>query len=202
MGHINETDIKNYIEKYSLINYLETGTGMGDCLEYMLTNHPLHIYHTIEINQTICNNTIFRLQSRKLDLSKVQFYNSKSTPALEKILPNLHGNTLFFLDAHFPGADFQLASYFDEKDENIRIPLKKELQTIVKFKNNFKNDVFVIDDLRIYEDGPFEGGNWPLRSALGSDGIDFIYELLSKTHDIIKTYKSQGYIIALPKSVK
>lgn len=109
---------------------------------------------------------------------------------------------MFFLDAHFPGADFHLASYFDEKDENIRIPLKRELQTIVKYKKGFENDVFVIDDLRIYEDGPFEGGNWPLRAALGSDGIDFVFDLLNNTHNISKNYKSQGYIIALPKSVK
>ena len=109
---------------------------------------------------------------------------------------------MFFLDAHFPGADFHLASYFDEKDENIRIPLKKEIETIVRLKNGFEKDVFVIDDLRIYEDGPFEGGNWPLRQQLGSEGIEFVYDLLSNTHEVIKNYKSQGYIIALPKDEK
>jgi len=202
MGHINETNVKEYFEKYSLVNYIETGTGMGDCLEYIVSNFQFDTYSTIEINQTICNSAIFRLQSRGVNLSKVQFINSKSKPALEKILPNINGNTLFFLDAHFPGADFHLASYFDEKDENTRIPLKKELETIVRLKKGFEKDVFVIDDLRIYEDGPFEGGNWELRQALGSEGIDFIYELLSNTHDITKNYKSQGYIIALPKSEK
>jgi hypothetical protein len=202
MGHIKETNVEEYIKKYNLKNYIETGTGIGDCLEYIITNFTFSKYYTIEINEKICNSAIFRLQSKKIDLSKVNFVNSKSTPALEKILPDISGNTLFFLDAHFPGADFHLASYFDEKDENIRIPLKKEIETIVRLKNEFEKDVFVIDDLRIYEDGPFEGGNWPLRQQLGSEGIEFVYDLLSNTHEVIKNYKSQGYIIALPKDEK
>jgi hypothetical protein len=29
-----------------------------------------------------------------------------------------------------------------------------------------------------------------------------VYDLLSNTHEVIKNYKSQGYIIALPKDEK
>lgn len=199
MGHINETDIKSYIEKYNLVNYYETGTGIGDCLGYILKNFRFHRHTTVEINQTICYSAIYRLQQSGIDISKVNFINDKSAVALETTLPMLDGRTLFFLDAHFPGADFHLASYFDEPDENIRIPLKKEIETIVKHKKEYHEDVFVIDDLRIYEDGPYEDGNWEHRHLLGAEGIDFIYDALSTTHDIIKIYKSQGYIIATPK---
>ena len=34
-----------------------------------------------------------------------------------------------------------------------------------------------MDDLRVYKDGPYEGGNWEYRSQAGSDNIDFVYEL-------------------------
>ena len=42
---------------------------------------------------------------------------------------------------------------------------------------DISNYVFIIDDLRIYEDNNYEHGNWSDRKIYGGDGIDFIYNL-------------------------
>ena len=56
----------------------------------------------------------------------------------------------------------------------------------------------MIDDLRIYEDGPFESGNWDERSKYGGDGIEFIENIFDKTHYIVRSYNAQGSIILFP----
>ena len=71
---------------------------------------------------------------------------------------------------------------------------------LIKNKKDIKNDVFIIDDLRIYEKGNFEGGNWlDVINTNIYTGIDFIHNLLGKTHDIMKDYRNEGYIICTPK---
>ena len=106
---------------------------------------------------------------------------------------------MFFLDAHFPGADFHYETYTSVEDYDTRLPLKKEIETIVSNRDT-KNDVFIIDDLRVYEDNDYTDGNWPLRSVAGGDGIDFIYNYLSDTHDINKDLRYQGFLIITPKN--
>jgi hypothetical protein len=71
-------------------------------------------------------------------------------------------------------------------------------QRIEVIKSFFENDYFIMDDLRIYEDGNFESGSWSDRQRIGGDGINFIYDLLSKTHFIERDYRNEGYIICKP----
>jgi hypothetical protein len=63
----------------------------------------------------------------------------------------IEGNTLFFLDAHFPGADASIRGYADETDHNVNIPLLREL-TAIKQRVGKYNDVIIIDDLRLFKD--------------------------------------------------
>jgi hypothetical protein len=102
------------------------------------------------------------------------------------------------LDAHFPGADFHFETYDSTKDYDTRLPLKKELETIKINRSNNK-DVFIIDDLRVYEDNNYTDGNWSLRKEVGGDGIDFVYELFGQSHNIEKDLRYQGYLILTPK---
>ena len=60
------------------------------------------------------------------------------------------------------------------------------------------DDVFVIDDLRVYEDGPFETGNWAERGLYGGDGIAFIEELFEDTHYVVRSYNKQGFVMLFP----
>jgi hypothetical protein len=192
MGSIRRHDIGSLIEKYELKNYIETGTGIGDCLSFAM-EHQFTQIHSIEIYEQIYNDA-----KEKFSADNLTLHNGNSYEKLPQILKVTEGNTLFFLDAHFPGVDFHFESFGSETDKDKSLPLEQELKTI---KENFNTEgsIFIIDDLRIYEDGPFTGGNWSERRLYGGDGIEFIYDLFDSTHEITKDYSDQGYIIITPK---
>jgi len=194
MGHIDRFNIQTYIEDFDTSIFIETGTGIGHSLQHAV-QFPFEKIYTIEIVESLYE----QCKEQFKEHTNCEFINNNSKDGLVDILKGTkEGNICFWLDAHFPGADFGLVPYGTTKDASMRIPLESELRAIVEVRDT-KNDVLLIDDLRIYEDGPFQGGNWNERSTLGADGIDFIYELFDKTHDISKDFRDQGYIVITPK---
>ena len=196
MGQLNEAiQIKNVLDFYDIKNFVETGTGKAEVVQTVVEADETLNIHTIEVIPEIYDKNKINFSY----LKDVNWHLGTSFDILPEILPDLKGTTLFWMDAHFPGADFGLSSYGDEKDDDKRLPLKKELETIVA-NRDVTNDVFVIDDLRIYEDGPFGDGNWEDREKYGGDGIEFIEELFDETHYVVKSYNAQGSILLFPVS--
>ena len=196
MGQLNEAiRIKNVLDFYDIKNFVETGTGQAEVVQTVVEADDTLNVHTIEVIPEIYDKNKINFSY----LKDVNWHLGTSFDILPEILPDLKGTTLFWMDAHFPGADFGLSSYGDEKDDDKRLPLKKELETIVA-NRDVTNDVFVIDDLRIYEDGPFGDGNWEDREKYGGDGIEFIEELFDETHYVVKSYNAQGSILLFPVS--
>ena len=196
MGQLNEAiQIKNVLDFYDIKNFVETGTGQAEVVQTVVEADETLNVHTIEVIPEIYDKNKINFSY----LKDVNWHLGTSFDILPEILPDLKGTTLFWMDAHFPGADFGLSSYGDEKDDDKRLPLKKELETIVE-NRDVTNDVFVIDDLRIYEDGPFGDGNWEDREKYGGDGIEFIEELFDETHYVVKSYNAQGSILLFPVS--
>ncbi len=192
MGALYQHDVIDYINKYNLKNYVETGTGAGDCLSHALTFNFDSLY-SIEIYPKI-----FEEAKEKFKDTKAQLLLGNSYEILPEILKTIQGNTLFFLDAHFPGADFHYETYQGTSDYNTRLPLEKEIEVICNSKNISK-DVFIIDDLRVYEVNDYTDGNWPLKNEVGGNGIDFIYKFLEDTHTIKRDLRFQGFLIITPK---
>ena len=196
MGQLNQAiQIKNVLDFYDIKNFVETGTGQAEVVQTVVEADETLNIHTIEVIPEIYDKNKINFSY----LKDVNWHLGTSFDILPEILPDLKGTTLFWMDAHFPGADFGLSSYGDEKDDDKRLPLKKELETIVE-NRDVTNDVFVIDDLRIYEDGPFGDGNWEDREKYGGDGIEFIEELFDETHYVVKSYNAQGSILLFPVS--
>ena len=194
MGQLNQAiQIKNVLDFYDIKNFVETGTGQAEVVRSVYEADESLNIHTIEVVPEIFDQNKIKYSY----LKDVSWHLGTSFKILPVILPTFDGNTLFWMDAHFPGADFGLSSYGDEKDMDKRLPLQKELESIVQSRD-VKNDVFVIDDLRIYEDGPFETGNWDERTKYGGDGIGFIEEMFEKTHYIGRSYNAQGSVILFP----
>ena len=194
MGQLNEAiQVKNVLDFYNIDNFVETGTGAAEVVRSISNIKSDLNIHTIEIIEEIFNKN----KISNSYLTNVNWHLGQSSEVMPEILPQLEGNTLFWLDAHFPGADFGLASYGDEEDLDKRLPLRSELEIIVKGRD-VSNDVFVIDDLRVYEDGPFETGNWAERNLYGGDGIAFIEDLFEDTHFVVRSYNKQGFVILLP----
>ena len=194
MGQLNEAiEVKNVLDFYGIKNFVETGTGLAEVVRAVHDVDSSLTIHTIEVVPEIYEQNNIRFSY----LKKVNWHLGESAQILSEVVPTLEGNTLFWMDAHFPGADVGLSSYGDEKDIDKRLPLRKELETILE-NRDVSNDVIVIDDLRIYEDGPFETGNWNERSKYGGDGIEFIEKLFEDTHYVGRSYNAQGFVILFP----
>jgi hypothetical protein len=111
----------------------------------------------------------------------------------------------FFLDAHFPGADFHKITYEESirefKDE--AFPLLNEIK-IIKERRDISKDVFIIDDWKLYDDTlPYEFPGWQykyLQEELGlvTNSSTIISEF-TDTHDCEINVRHQGFLIATPK---
>ncbi len=85
-------------------------------------------------------------------------------------------------------------------------PLKEEIEIIQQYKN-FKNDIIIIDDFIIYEEGDYdtikEGITWKyqwLQKELNLEtNSKFIYDVFNDTHNFKKDIRHQGYLVITPK---
>lgn len=191
--------LKEVIETFNIKNFVETGTGAGNSLAAVanLGIHDMNIY-SIEVMDELYNLLLTKFKSFK----NVNLIKGYSHIEMGKILDKLSPlPTLFWNDAHFPGADYNIngATYNSEPDSVKRIPLETELRIIKDSGRNISNDVFVLDDLRIYKDGPYQSGNWDMRAVCGDNNIDFVHNLFKDSHTIIASYLAEGYLILFPK---
>jgi len=195
MGELNIHNISFYKQKYGLDTFVETGTGRGAGLSYALSQGFDKLY-SIEFMESL-----YLECKQKFTNSNVELLNLNSVDGLSLIIKNLAPNNriLYWLDAHFPGADFHLNDYNHLSNlKDIYLPLESELRAIFSGRDSSK-DVFILDDLRIYEDGPYEYGNWDLRKFIPNLNLDFLNDIVSKTHTISKDMRHQGFLILTPK---
>ena len=193
MGSLTRFELARYREHYGLTSFFETGTFYGGGVREALDAKFERVYSVEIIDQYFEENV-----ERFRDRDNVTLLKGHSVDVLAQTLPDLEGNIFFWLDAHFPGADGGLRDYNAEVDESIRCPLEAELETIKRHRAGCE-DVFLIDDLRLYERGEFEGGDLPSNIRRpGSNGIDFIYRLFSDSHHIVKLFYDEGYVLMLP----
>jgi hypothetical protein len=199
MGEINIFDLTPYVEKHNCKTYFETGTGKGVCLSHAL-NFDFEKFYSVDLDEELVNDAKNRFVGYPLTL-----INDYSSKALEQYVPTLTQEPVFFfLDAHFPGADFHKMSY----EESIRtykeeaFPLHSELQSIKKSRNTDK-DVFLIDDFKLYEEGDYEFGGWAYSGLQEELGLvtksQFIYDLFKETHTFEKSLRHQGFLFIIPK---
>jgi len=195
MGNLNHFNLISYIEKYNIKFLIETGTWHGAAVDYGLTFNFEKIF-SIELLKEYYDGCVKKFKNN----ASVILLNEASPTGLKKILnENVVGNTIFWLDAHLPNFyDISISSDYT-KDKELLIPLEEELKIIIDNKNTL-NDVFIIDDLRIYETGNFQKGEWSKVIDSGQGGIDFIFDLLGETHDIQRIYDDEGYILCTPKN--
>ena len=206
MGLLREHKLNDYIDKYNLKYYFETGTGKAECLEYAL-RYPFEEYWTVDIDEDLIEESFnkFRNMSKNINL-----LIGKSTEIIDEYVPQIpkESPTLFYLDAHFPGADFQKCTYEESIREHKKdaFPLEEEVDVIIE-KRDVSKDVFIIDDLVLYEEGDYaclkEGCIWEygwLQEELDlKTDSKFLYEKFEKTHDFKKDLRAQGYLIITPK---
>jgi hypothetical protein len=204
MGAIrNIPNLRNLVESSGSTVFIETGAGYGTGI-FTVLPFALNNILSVEIdpNQTNLLNAFFRFDSR------VKVFNATSKQFLEKIIPQLGDNikAFFFLDAHFPLADFGIKDFDEEKDEDLRMPLWDELNVIRSFQRN--NDTILIDDISLYDDSDraYEDDHKkkPIAHKLlpkkHRNYLINIIELFRGTHSAEVLTQEQGYLLLKPKA--
>ena len=195
MGSLSRFNLNRIIANYNTTYLFETGTWKGDSVAYAL-KYPFTRIYSSEIMPEIAQ----RARERFKNYPRVEIITHNSTEALQEKYSSIQGNCIFWLDAHFPGAEEGLKGYNDEQDPDKKLPLNKEIEIIAQRKANY-NDVLLIDDLRIYEEGPFRRGNLPSNVLPPKiRNIDFIEKHFADTHVIVRSYIDHGYVVVLPKN--
>ena len=194
MGRINHPiNLEKLVKVLNLKNFVESGTGDCSSMKIAADLNLFENLYGIDLDEDLYNRAVSMFKS------SVKMYNGYSKDEMLKIVGELSDRpTLFWLDAHFPGADYKGVKYDEENDDSKRIPLEAELK-IISENRDITNDVFIIDDLRIYADLP--GGSWEFRSTAGAENHDFIETLIGKTHLLVEHHRDQGYMLGFPLSV-
>lgn len=207
MGCLRQHKLNDYIKKYNLKYYFETGTGKAECLSYALS-HSFKEFYTVDIDEDLVKEAYENLKDTN---QNINFLVGKSTDILEEYVPQIpkEDGVFFFLDAHFPGADFHKCTYEESIREHKKdaFPLEQEVEIICNNRDT-SNDVFVIDDFVLYEEGKYECLNygcvweydWLQEELDLKTNSKFLYDKFEKTHDFKKDLRSQGYLIITPKS--
>lgn len=209
MGAIYRFNLTDLAEKFNIDYFVETGTLYGDGVKYAMesTNNAFKEIHSIELLDDLHEDASSKFSS----FTNIHIHHGRSVDLLEGVIKNLDGNILFWLDAHYPGADIGRNSYYQpEKEEKEVLPLESELAIIKKVRENY-DDVIICDDLWLYEDGVYGSDAGTLdnhlkihcggetKEQIGKPNANFFDEFWASTHDIIKLKDDQGYAILIPK---
>ena len=113
------------------------------------------------------------LEKKYKGLDYVHLYKGYTEDRFDEVISKLDGSpTLWWLDAHFPGADYGDVGYGAEEDIDKRLPMEKELKIMVQ-NRDLSNDII-----------------W-WSSAL-EDGIN-IFFLFSSPSLSLSTYQAVNY---------
>lgn len=194
MGQLAAHDVATLRQQYGLKQFVETGTGRADSLLYALSC-GFASCTSIECDAVTASYARERLI---METSRVAtILEGDSVALLPRVAQHLRSApTLWWLDAHFPGS-FRGVPIDANAPRLAAMPLERELYAICA-NRDISRDVFLLDDLRIYERGHFAHGDmgddvsWPVT------GCAFVEELLGATHTIARDYRSEGYLVCLP----
>ncbi len=199
MGVLRDHDLNHYITTYGLGYFVETGLGIGTGLSHACGLAAFKKLWSCDIDA----DQIAALRPRYAHDSRVDLFAGKSTDYLTRILPQCTGNTLFFLDAHFPSADIGKKAFDAEKDLNLRLPLVSELELIGARRATHK-DVVIVDDISIYMTDDWEDGSLERRGYgylfVGNEQLSPVINQWSATHNWTVDKRKSGYLLLTPKT--
>ena len=192
MPKLSDIDVKALVKRFDVPIFLETGAGEGDGIAYAISCGFEKI-----ISIEIIFEQVLKLNEKFIHENVHMLYGD-SLVLLDQILPKINQNVLFWLDAHYPGADLanvtpeqRVQMYLAEQNDDIRLPLEKELELIKKYRKNYK-DVILMDDLTLYK-GMIGNAYW--LKARQNFEPNFFEKILAETHDFVSVNEAQGMLL-------
>lgn len=197
-------DVVSIIKNYNLNYFIETGTGGGETLSY-IQQLDFKLIQSCEIERIQYDNLL-----KIFTDNRIKLWNGNSIEMLPKMLDELDGPALIYLDAHFPGAGYIRKDYVTDLYTKAQtLPLENELKILSNWKYCNKS-VIIADDLRIYKKGNYQGGPWEpdagwsvedwldREKLFGSLDYSFLYNTFKSTHLTTEILKHQGSILYTP----
>lgn len=180
--------INHFVEKYNLVNFVETGCFYGFGLQHAVNCGIKNLY-SCDIGENF------------VDYCKERFPNANliccdSVTYFKNILSNVSGATLFWLDAHYPA----YYGFKNLENEQTKFPLYDELKLIIDLKKDFKNDVIICDDLRVLAPikNPYYNGHLE-KYFLVDYTLENLVSMMINTHNFYTVNGDTGNIIFVPK---
>ena len=133
-GEVKRGLIANIQKKSNFNTFIETGTYLGDTLDFF-KNSFINLI-SIELSGEYYTKAVDRFK----DIKNIKIINGDSGEKLSEILKTINEPCLFWLDGHYSSGDTARG----EKDT----PIYKEIRSILQ--NNPKNHTILIDDARLF----------------------------------------------------
>jgi hypothetical protein len=186
MSGFQDINIRPLIEKYTLINFIETGCHTGSGINHAINSGMKNIYS--------CDIDIKFVKMCQQIFPGAYIVHGHSVNFLKNIVDIIPGNCLIWLDAHFPALTGGVAN---NEEENF--PLFKELEVLSK-KDGIEEDVIIVDDIRVIisDDNPIKqdfDDQYKIRGATIKQLTDLFP---NHNHEIVNF--QEGLLIFTPKS--
>ena len=132
---IKMTIIKSYVKKYSIRRFVETGTYLGDTLDYIAKTRI--DCASIELSTDLYNAACARFSGVK----NIKLLHGDSGQVLPEFLKEISEPTLFWLDGHYSAG---ITAGIE-----MHTPISAELDAILN--HSIKEHVILIDDARCFD---------------------------------------------------
>lgn len=138
-GSLTDDEIKFIITRtpFKIVSAIETGTYKG--VSSRLLSKYFSTVHTIEVHKPLHEEA----KSNNGNIDNITYHLGDSTVILPKILLNMDGPALYFIDAHGSGND----SGWNNKE---LVPLISETKIILDRLDVKTHGVFIFDDVRLF----------------------------------------------------
>ena len=133
--------IDNYRKKFDVDILIETGTFLGDTIQYF--REKFKTIYTIELSIDLARRAVKRFETDY----NIKVIQGNSAEVLKQLVPALDKAALFWLDGHYSSEFFYNGEYIITAKGEKNTPIEEELDIIL---NSKYSNIILIDDARLF----------------------------------------------------
>lgn len=174
--------IRNYARQSDADSLVETGTFRGDMVEAMKSDFK-NIY-SIELSEKYFEKAVRRFSGDQ----RIHLFQGDSATQLGKVLGQLRGPAVFWLDGHYSAGD--TARGLNDT------PVFQELEQILARGEHLLGHVILVDDARCFGTDPGYPTTDDLQTFLKNRGFDCHFEIADDIIRITRLNAKQKLVAA------